>query len=817
MTQDTLPTHARVVIIGGGVIGCSIAYHLGKLGWSDVVLLERHQLTSGTTWHAAGLLTTLRDTETQTRLAQYTQDLYRRLEAETGQATGLIPCGSIQLARTEDKAHEMRRGLHMATSFGVEAREIRREEVQSLWPLADVSDLVAAFHFPNDARVNPADVTQALAKGARQGGVRIHERTRVVGIRQANGRVTGVDTDHGSIEAEIVVNCAGLWARKVGRLAGVNVPLQAAEHYYLISEPVAGVHPRLPILRDPGNAAYIREEAGKIMLGLFETHARPWQVDDPPEDFAFGDIPPDWDRMGPVIERAMARVPVLYDTGIKLLFCGPESFTPDHNYLMGEAPNLRNFYVAAGFNSLGILSGGGAGRVMAEWITSGHPSMDVWSVNLRRMHAWQDNSRYLADRTVEALGIGYQDHWPYRQWESARNVRKTVLHDRVAAAGAVFGESAGWERPNWYAPAGEERAYRYSWGRQNWFEPQGREHRAVRERVGVFEQSSFSKLLVQGRDAVTLLDRLSTQSVDVTPGRCVYTQFLNPRGGIEADLTVTRLAHDRFLVLTAPFTHTHVEAWIRNAITPDTFAVVTDVTQAYAMLNVQGPEARALLQSLSEDDLSDAAFPFAAAREIRLHYQTVLAIRLTYVGELGFELYIPTGFALPVYDALIEAGRAHGLAHCGYHTLNSLRIEKAYREWGHDIGPDDTPLEAGLAFTCAFGKPGGFIGEEALRARQQQGLPQRRLVQFLLEDPLALAYHNEPLYRDGERVGYVTSAMYGHTVGGCVAMAYVGCPGGVSDDFIDQGTYTIQLAETRVAARPSRKPLYDPGNRRIRG
>ncbi|HUY83186.1 MAG TPA: FAD-dependent oxidoreductase, partial [Steroidobacteraceae bacterium] len=577
------------MIIGGGISGCSIAYHLAKLGWRDVVLLERKQLTSGTTWHAAGLLTTLRDTETQTQLAKYSQDLYRRLEAETGHATGIIDTGSIQLAMTRDKAEEMRRGVHMATSFGVEAHEIGPAEVKRHWPLAYVDDLVAAFYFPNDARVNPTDVTQALAHGARQNGVRIIENTKVTAILQRDGRVTGVQSDRGEIEAETVVNCAGMWARSVGRMAGVNVPLQAAEHYYLISEPVAGVHSKLPILRDPGNSAYIREEAGKIMVGLFETRAAPWGERGIPEEFAFGEIPPDWERMYPCIEKAMRRVPQLLDTGIKLLFCGPESFTPDHNYLMGEAPNLKNFFVAAGFNSLGILSGGGVGHVMAQWIVDGRAPMDVWSVNLRRMHPWQDNDRYLLDRTVEALGIGYQDHWPFRQWETARGVKKSVLHDRLAAAGACFGESAGLERPNWYANPGQTPEYRYAWDRPNWFENNAAEHRAVRERVGLLEQSSFSKLLVQGRDAAAALNTICTANVDVAVGRCVYTQFLNERGGIEADLTVTRLGADRFLVITAAFTHTHVEAWIRNHLPDDAFVVITDVTGAYAMLNLQGP------------------------------------------------------------------------------------------------------------------------------------------------------------------------------------------------------------------------------------
>lgn len=815
--KSTLPTRAQVVIIGGGVIGCSIAYHLVKLGWRDVVLLERMQLTSGTTWHAAGLLTTLRDTETQTKLAKYTQDLYRRLEAEVGQAAGIIDCGSIQLAMTPDKAEEMRRGVHMAACFGVEAHEISALEAKKLWPLADVNDLVAAFYFPNDARANPTDVTQALAKGARQGGARIFEHIAVTGILSARGRVTGVRTASADIEAEYVVNCAGMWARSVGRMAGVNVPLQAAEHYYLISEPVAGVHSKLPILRDPGRSAYIREEAGKLMVGLFEADARPWGHQGIPEDFCFGDIPPDWERMYPYIERAMQRVPCLLETGIKLLFCGPESFTPDHNYLMGEAPNLRNFFVAAGFNSLGILSGGGVGHVMAQWIVDGHPPMDVWSVNLRRAHAWQNNDRFLLDRTVESLGVGYLDHWPFRQWTTGRGVKKSILHDRLAAAGACFGESAGWERPNWYARPGQQPVYAYSWDRQNWFENHAEEHRAVRERVGIFEQSSFTKLLVQGRDAVTVLNQISTAEIDVAVGRCVYTQFLNQRGGIEADLTVTRLATDRFLIVTAAFTQTHVESWIRNHTPDEACCIITDVTGAYAMLNVQGPASRALLASISTDDFSNDSFPFATCREIRIGYQTLLAVRLTYVGELGWELYIPTPFALPTYDAIIAAGAGHGLHHCGYHTLNSLRLEKAYRDWSHDIGPDDTPLEAGLAFTCAWDKNGGFMGRDALLARRLEGPPRRRLVQFLLEDPQPLLYHNEPIYRDGQRIGFVTSAMYGHTLGAAVAMGYVKNDDGVTQEFVNTGRFEIQIAQRRVRARASLTALYDPKNARSRG
>ncbi len=717
---------------------------------------------------------------------------------------------------TAYKAFEMRRGCALARCFEVESQEISPAEVKAIWPLAEVTNVQAAFHFPHDGRVNPADVAQALAKGARAGGAQIFEHTKVLAITQAKGRVTGVQTTQGDLTAEFVVNCAGMWAREVGRLAGVHVPLQAAEHYYLVSEAISGVHNKLPILRDPGNSAYIREEAGKIMVGFFEPVAKPWGMRGIPENFCFNDIQADWDRMLPVVEKALTRVPILLESGIKLFFCGPESFTPDHNYLMGEAPNLQNFFVAAGFNSLGILSGGGAGMVMAHWIAHGLAPLDLWSVDIRRTQAWQNNDRYLHDRIVESLGIGYQDHWPFRQWSTARGVKKSILHDRLSAVGACFGESAGWERPNWYARPGQTAEYAYAWGRQNWFANNAEEHRAVRERVGVFEQTSFSKFLVQGRAAEQVLNRVATSNMAVPVGKVVYTQFLNHQGGIEADLTVTRLAAEQFLIVTAAFTHTHVEAWVRNQIRPTEHCVLTDISGAYSMLNVQGPQSRALLQTLTEADLSNTGFPFGTCREIQIGYQTLLAMRLTYVGELGWELYVPTAFTLPVYDALIAAGRDFGLAHCGYHTLNSLRIEKAYRDWAHDIGPHDTPLEAGLAFTIAWNKPDGFIGQEALLAQRAAGLPRRRLVQFVLEDPAPLLYHNEPIYRDGELNSYTTSAMYGHTLGAAIALGYVLNPAGVSDESVLSGHYEIEIGDRRYPARSALKPLYDPGNARVR-
>ncbi|MEM7540556.1 MAG: FAD-dependent oxidoreductase [Pseudomonadota bacterium] len=813
MAESSFPSHARAVVVGGGVIGCSTAYHLAKLGWEDVVLIERKQISSGTTWHAAGLITTLRDTEAQTRLAQYSLKLYSDLEEETGQATGFIRCGSVQMAMDAAKCEEMRRGCAMARTFGVDNEEISPGQVKELFPLAYVDDLVAGFYFPDDGRVNPADVAQALAKGARQRGVRIIEDTKFSGLIKHGDRAVGVHTDKGDISAEVVVLCPGMWGREVGEMVGVDIPLQAAEHYYLISEPIEGVHNQLPILRDPGRAAYAREEAGKIMLGFFEPVAAPWSIDGIPESFCFDEIQPDWERMEPHLEKGMQRLPILFDTGIRQFFCGPESFTPDHNYLMGRAPFVENLFVACGFNSLGILSGGGAGNVIANWINDGVQPYDIWDVDLRRVAPSQNNKSFVVDRTVESLGIAYQMHWPNRQWETCRNVKKSVLHDRMAAAGACFGESTGWERPNWFANPGQTPEYEYDFARQNWFENNAAEHLAVREAVGVFEQSSFAKLLVQGRDAEKVLNKVATADMSMPVGKVAYTQFLNKLGGVEADLTISRLKDDVYMVVTAAFTATHVHAWIYENI-GDALCVITDVSGAYAMLNVQGPNSRALLSEISSANYDNEGFQFGTVQNVEIGYQNALAVRISYAGELGWELYIPTEMALPVYDRLVEAGSAHGLKHCGYHTLNTLRAEKAYREWAHDMGPRDTLLECGLAFTCAWEKPGGFIGRDALLKQRETPL-KRKIAQFILDDPQPLLVHNERILRDGVGVGYVTSAGYGHTLGASIGLGYVSAgEEAVTNDFIAAGSYTIEQANRTYTARVSVKPMYDPKSER---
>jgi 4-methylaminobutanoate oxidase (formaldehyde-forming) len=809
-----LPSRAQVVIIGGGVVGCSVAYHLTKLGWRDVVLLERRQLTSGTTWHAAGLVGQLRATHNMTRLAKYSADLYRSLEEETGQATGFRQRGSIMLATDDERMEELRRGASMARCFGLETRIITPDEVAERWPLARVDDLVGAVHIPSDGQTNPVDTTQALARGARNGGARILENIKVTDIRKAQGRVTGVVTEDGEIEAEYVVNCAGMWSHEIGRLCGVNLPLHAAEHFYVVTEGFDGLAPDLPVLRDPNNCLYFKEDAGKLLIGMFEPVAKPWGMDGIPEDFCFDELPEDWEHLEPQLDAAMERVPALQDTGIQVFFNGPESFTPDDRYLLGEAPELRNFFVACGFNSVGIQSAGGAGKVLSEWIVNGHPPMDVADVDVRRMQPFQGNRRYLHDRTVEGLGLLYAMHWPFRQFETARPARTSPVHDRLASRGACFGETAGWERPNWFAPAGEEPAYRYSWWRQNWFQHSAREHRAVRENVGLFDQSSFAKYLVQGRDAEAVLNRIAANNVAVAPGRVVYTPLLNERGGIEADVTITRLSETEFLVVSPAASQVRDLAWLRRNTPEDAHAFVTDVTSGYAVLGIMGPNARALLQPLTDARLSNEAFPFGTSREIDLGYARVRASRLSYVGELGWELYMPTEFAQPVFDVLTAAGENHDLAMAGFHAMNSLRVESAMRHWGDDITEEDTPIQAGLKFAVDLEKS-DFIGRDAL-LRQLDGPLSRRLVCVALKDPEPLLYHDEPIWLGEELVGRTTSAMYGHTVGAAVGLGYITHPDGVDGALLRENDFQVEVAGERVPATLSLRPFHDPGRLRMR-
>lgn len=816
-SQNRLPTSAKVVIIGGGVIGCSTAYHLAKLGWKDIVLYERTQLTAGTTWHAAGLIEAGGFfSATSIEMAKYTLDLYSSLEEETGLATGYKGVGMITLATTPDRLEELRRVSAFNRLYNVPVEELSPEQVKEIWPLADTEDVLAGFFAPGDGRVNPVDVTMALAKGARMAGVQIFEETAVTGFTKEGRRITGVITDKGVTKPDYVVNCAGMWARDIGLMAGVNVPLQPTEHYYLITEAIEGINAKLPVLVDLDKYAYYREEVGGVLFGIFEPVSAPWALGGIPDNFSFGEINPDWDRMMPYLEDAMKRIPALETAGVHKFFCGPESFTPDLGPMMGLAPEMDNFYVAAGFNSLGILLGGGAGKVMAQWIVDGIPDVDIIELDIARMMPFENNPAYLKDRVVEVLGALFEDGYPNKYFKRARNARKSAFHDRLADAGAYFGVYAGWEYPDWFAPKGVEPKVEYSWGRQNWFEYAAEEHRAAREDVSLLDYSVMGKILVQGRDAEKYLNLISANNLAVPVGRCVYTQWLNETGTIEADLTVTRLAEDQFLILTADGTIIAVQAWLRRHIPADAHVFVTNITSAYSVLNLQGPKSRDLLSPLTHADMSNAAFPFLTMQEIDLGYAPVKALRVTYVGELGWELYIPTEFSLHVFDTLVEAGRDFELRHIGLQALNTLRLEKAYRDYGSDIDNTDSPLEVGLGRFVKFDKPGGFVGKDALLRLKEAG-PTYLMPQFLLEDPEPLLYYGEVIYRDGKEVGYIMAGGYGHTLGASVGVGPVENEGDiVTEEFIMSGKYEIDIAGTRYPAKVSLEPMYDPDLKKVR-
>ena len=810
----SLPTHARVVIVGGGIVGASIAYHLAKLGWSDVVLLERKRLTSGTTWHAAGLVGQLRATANLTRLAQYTTELYASLEAETGQATGFMQRGSLSIATNAERLEELMRGASMARTFGLEVNAVSPAEIKQHWPLLHVGDVVGGVHLPRDGQTNPIDTTMALVKGATMRGVKVIENVAVESIITKNDRAIGVSTRSGEIFAENVVIAAGMWSRRLGLAAGVDIPLQACEHFYIVTEPFPGLTPDLPVLRDPDNCAYFKEDAGKLLLGAFEPNAKAWAVEGIPEDFEFGELPDDFAHFEPILEAAVRRLPALENVGIRKFFNGPESFTPDVRYLLGETPDVQKLYVAAGFNSIGIQSAGGAGKALAEWIVGGRPPMDLADVDIRRVQKFQVNKKYLKERVSESLGLLYAMHWPYRQYETARDVRISPLHELLAARGACFGEAAGWERANWFAPSGVKPEYAYSYGRQNWFAYSAAEHRATRESVALYDMTSFGKFLVQGRGAEAALQRICANDMRVSPDRIVYTQWLNERGGIEADLTVTRLSETSFMIVTAGAAARRDLTWAKRHLAGAADAFITDVTSAEAVLCVMGPNSRALLEGLSGADLSNAAHPFGTWREITIGYAQVRAARVTYVGELGWELYVATEFARGVFDALLEAGASFNLKLAGLHALDSCRIEKAYRHWGHDIGEEDTPIEAGLMFAVKLDKD-DFIGRDALLRRRDGGAT-RRLLQFLLLDPDPLLYHDEPIWADGEMVGRTTSGAYGHTLGGAVALGYVSGDEQTIASLVAKAKFEIEVAGRRVPARASLAPLYDPKNLRVR-
>ncbi len=809
----TVPKTARAVIIGGGISGCSVAYHLAKAGWSDIVLLERKQLTCGTTWHAAGLIGQLRGSANMTRLAKYSADLYVKLAAETGVETGMRQVGSISVALTHERHEELLRQATVARIFDVEVHEISPAEVKAMYPHLNVADVVGAVALPLDGQCDPGNIALALAKGARMRGAKIIEGVKVTGVTEAGRRVTGVDYEvggaRGHIAADVVINCGGMWGRDLAAQSGVTLPLHACEHFYLVTEPIDGIG-HLPVLRVPDECAYYKSDAGKMMLGAFEPKAKPWGMAGISEDFCFDTLPEDFDHFQPILEAAMNRIPLFKTAGIHTFFNGPESFTPDDRYYLGEAPELGGYWIAAGYNSVGIVSSGGAGMALAHWITTGEAPFDLWEVDLRRAQPFQRNRRYLRERVSETLGLLYADHFPYRQPETSRGVRRSPLHEALKARGAVFGEMAGWERANWFARPGQEREYRYSWKRQNWFDNNRAEHMAVRGGVGLFDMTSFGKIRVEGRDACAFLNRVCGNEVDVPVGRIVYTQMLNPRGGIESDLTVTRLSETAYLMVVPGATLQRDLAWLRRHV-GDAFAVITDVTAAEAVLCVMGPKSRDLLAAVSPNDFSNAAHPFGAAREIEIGMGLARAHRVTYVGELGWELYVSTDQACHVFEALIEADP--GLTLCGLHTLDSCRIEKAYRHWGHDITDEDHVLEAGLGFAVKTAKA-DFIGREAVLRVADAGLA-RRLVQFRLTDPEPLIFHNEAVVRDGVIVGPVTSGSYGHYLGGAVGMGYVPCLG-QSEAEVLGSRYEIEIAGRRHAAVASLVAMHDPKSARVR-
>jgi len=810
----TLPVHARIVVIGGGIIGASTAYHLARDHKAEVVLLEQGRLTSGSTWHAAGLVGQLRSSASITRVLKYSVELYKGLAAETGLETGWKMTGCLRLATNADRWTEYRRLATTAKSFGMEMHLISPEEVKRMWPLMEVGDLVGASWLPTDGQASPSDITQSLAKGARMHGARIVEGVRVTGFGMAGNRIVSVKTTQGEIACEKVVNCAGQWARQVGAMAGINVALQPVRHQYIVTEQIAGLAADAPTIRDPDRRTYFKEEVGGLVMGGYEPDPQPWTTGDVPDDWEFRLFDDDFDHFEQHMDQAIARIPALAEAGVKQMINGPESFTPDGNFILGSAPECANMYVGAGFNAFGIASGGGAGWVLADWVMTGEAPLDLWTVDIRRFSGMHRDRDWVRDRTCEAYGKHYTIGFPHEEYESGRPRIVSPLYDRLKAHRAVFGSKLGWERPNWFAPEGREAKDVNSMGRQNWFDAVGEEHRHVREAVGIFDQSSFAKYEVSGADAARALDFVFAADVTKAPGRLTYTQALNSRGGIECDLTVARLAEDRFYLVTGTGFRTHDLAWIAEHL-PAGDVAIRDITEDWGVLSLMGPLARGVLARVTEADLSNAAFPFGHVREIGIAGATVRALRVTYVGELGWELHVPLAATGRVFDALMAAGAGAGIRPVGYRALESLRLEKGYRAWSSDITPNDTPFEAGLGWAVKMRRNADFIGRGALEAVAGQPL-KKRLAGFTLEDPAAVLVGRETILRNGETVGYLTSGGYGYTVGKSIGFGYVRNADGVSDDYLTSGSYELVVANERFAARLALAPLYDPENLKVK-
>jgi sarcosine dehydrogenase len=816
MSNDkAFPTQARVVIVGGGIIGCSTAYHLGQMGWNDVVLLEKSKLTSGSTFHAAGLVGQLRSNANVTQLLKYSVELYDKLEVETGLATGWKMSGCLRLATNDQRMIDYKRQATMARSFGLDMEILSPKECMDLWPIMDGSDLAGGCYMPSDGQANPSDITQALARGARSSGVRIIEDCGVTAVHVKDGRITGVSTTEGEISCDYVVNCGGQWAREVGQLVGVNVPLISVQHQYMVTEAMEGLPRDMPTIRDPDRRIYFKEEVGGLVAGVYEPNPIPWANDGIPEGFNFQLLESNWDHFEPAIEQCMERVPMLQNAGIKELINGPESFTPDGNFILGESPEVENFYVGAGFNAFGIASGGGAGKALAEWIVAGEPAMDLGPVDIRRFGPHHGDIEWVRNRTLELYGKHYTLPWPFEEHESCRPLRTSQLYDRLAEQGACFGEKMGWERPNWFAPDGVEAKDQYSFYRQNWFDHVAEEHKAVRERVGLFDQSSFAKFEMRGPDAEKALSWICANNVSKPVGRVTYTQMLNTRGGIECDLTVARFAEDLFYIVTGTGFRTHDFTWIRRNIPTDCDAELVDVTDEGYTLSLMGPRARDVLSTVTHDDVSHESFPFGHCRDIHIAGSTVRALRITYAGELGWELHGPKGHALAVYDALMEAGKTYDISNAGYRTIESLRLEKGYRAWAADIGPDYSPFEADLGWAVKLKSNTPFMGREA--AVEKQGAVQnKRLACFTVDGVDTVLLGRETIYRNGERVGWLSSAGWGHTLQTNIGFGYVRNADGVTEDYLLAGEYELEVATQRIACAIHLKPLYDPDMLRVK-
>ncbi|MDD2704443.1 MAG: FAD-dependent oxidoreductase [Acidocella sp.] len=808
------PTQARAVVVGGGIIGCSTAYHLAKLGW-EVVLLERGKLTSGSTWHAAGLVGQLRTSANITQLLGESVKLYRTLEAETGLATGWKMNGGLRLACNEERWTEVKRQATTARSFGLEMHLLTPSEAQKLWPLMNVGDVIGAAFLPTDGQASPSDITQSLAKGARMHGARLIEDVEVTGIEVVRGRAVAVQTARGRVACEVVVNCAGQWARELGRLAGVNVPLVSVEHQYMVTERIEGVTPDLPTLRDPDRLTYYKEEVGGLVMGGYEPNPIPWATGGFPKNFEFQLLNSNFEHFMPIMELALGRVPALATAGVKQLINGPESFTPDGNFILGEAPEVAGFFVGAGFNAFGIASGGGAGKVLAEWVAGGQAPYDLWPVDIRRFGRNHQDVEWVRARTLQAYARHYTVAYPGEEFTTGRPLRRSPLYASLAAQGAVFGEKLGWERPNWFAAPGEAAEDQYTYGRPNWFGAVAREHKAIREAVGVIDQTSFAKFMLVGKDVEAALSWICANDVAKSAGSLTYTQMLNARGGIECDLTVARLTEATYYIVTGTGFATHDADWIRRNIPEGMDAHLLDVTSAYAVFSLMGPNARRVLAQLTRDDVSNEGFPFGQIRQISVAGAPVMALRVTYVGELGWELHIPVEFAATVYEALMREGAAYGIANAGYRAIETLRLEKGYRAWGADIGPDYTPLEAGLGWAVKLRKDIPFLGREALAAQKQAGV-KKLLASFTVEDPAVILLGRETIYRDGERVGWLASGGFGHTLGKPIGLGYVRRAAGVDEAFVLAGSYELEVAGERVPAQVHLAPLYDAKMDRIK-